>query len=152
MDLKERIKNDLIASLKSGDNLSRDVLRLLNSDIKNEEIRKKREKLSEEDILKVIKSNIKKRKDAIELYKKGKREDLVRQEKGELEILQKYMPKQMSEEEIRKLVKKAVAESKASGVSNFGGIMKEVMQKAKGSADGKIISEILKEELEKIGK
>ncbi len=146
MRLKERIKNDLIASLKSGDNVGRSVLRLLNSDIKNEEINKKRE-LTEEEILKVVKSNIKKRREAIELYKRGNRQDLVRQEENELDVLGKYMPEQMSEEEVRKLVQKVILESGLSGASSFGKVMGMVMKKTGGKADGNLVSRIVKEEL-----
>ncbi|MCK4891773.1 MAG: GatB/YqeY domain-containing protein, partial [Candidatus Pacebacteria bacterium] len=119
MDLRDKIKNDLKDAMKSGDNVTRDVLRMLNSDIKNVEIDLKKE-LADDDVVKIIKRNIKSRKDSIEQYKKGNREDLAVQEEKELKILEKYMPEQMSEEEIRKIIIDIVKKSEASGASDFG--------------------------------
>ncbi len=150
MELKELIKNDLDASMKSGNKIARDVLRLLNSDIKNKEI-ELRKKLNDDEIISVMKSSAKKRKDSIEQYKAGKREDLVAKEEKELEILEKYMPKQMGEEEIRVIVQDMIKKSGATGTSDFGKVMKEVMQRAEGMADGKMVSGIVKDELGKIG-
>lgn len=150
LELKELIKNDFNASMKSGDNITRDTLRLLNSDIKNKEI-ELRKKLNEDEIVSVIKSSIKKRRDSIEQFTKGGREDLVSQEEKELEILKKYMPEQMGEEEIKAIVQDVIKKSKSIGASDFGKVMKEVMQRAKGTADGKMASEIVREELRKVG-
>ena len=150
MDLKERIKNDLKDSMKNGDVISRSVLRLLNTDIKNAEIEEQKE-LSDIEVIKIISRSIKKRNDSIEQYKKGNRVDLAESEEKELEVLKKYMPAQMNKEEINVLVKETIRELKASGASDFGKVMKEVMQKTKGMADGKIVSMIVKEELGKIG-
>lgn len=148
MSLKENINNDLKASMKSGDTISRGVLRLLFSDIRNKEIDLRKE-LADEDVLAIIKSNVKKRTDAIELYKKGNRNDLVAQEEGELNILRKYMPKQMDEEKIGRIVKEVIQELGISDPSKFGMAMKEVMKKTGPNADGKMVSGIVKEELEK---
>ena len=150
MELKERIKSNLEASLKSGDVVTRGVLRLLNSDIKNKEIEFKRE-LNNNEIVDVIKSGIKKRKDSIEQYRKAKREDLAVKEERELKILEKYMPEQMSEEKVRVLVKEVIKELGVFDSSDFGKAMKEAMQRVKGMADGKIVNRIVREELEKIG-
>lgn len=150
MELKELIKNDLNASVKSGDKITRDVLRLLNSDIKNKEI-ELRKKLNEDEIINVIKSSAKKRRDSIEQFAKGGRADLVSKEKEELAVLEKYMPEQMSKKEVSALVEETIKELGASNVSDFGKVMKEVMQKAKGMADGKMVSGIAREELMKVG-
>ncbi len=150
MELKALIKNDLKVSMKSGDNITRDVLRLLNSDIKNKEIELKKE-LSKDEIAGVIKSSVKKRKDSIEQYRAGKREDLAEKEGKELAILEKYMPEQMGEKEVRVLVEETIKEFGTSSASDFGKAMKEIMQRTKGMADGKMVSGILKEELGKIG-
>lgn len=150
LELKELIKNDFNASMKSGDNITRDTLRLLNSDIKNKEI-ELRKKLNEDEIISVIKNSAKKRKDSIEQFTKGGRADLVSKEKEELAVLEKYMPEQMSKKEVSALVEETIKELGASNVSDFGKVMKEVMQKANGAADGKMVSGIVKKELGKIG-
>jgi uncharacterized protein YqeY len=154
MNLRDKIKNDLKDAMKSGDNITRGVLRMLNSDIKNAEIDLKKE-LADDDIVKIIKRNIKSRRDSIEQYKKGNREDLAVQEEKELKILEKYMPEQMSEEEIRKIVIDIVKKSEASGASDprsvsrtsFGKVMGMAMKEAGGNVDGNVVSRIVKEEL-----
>ncbi len=149
MNLRDKIKNDLKDAMKSGDNTIRDVLRVLNSDFKNLEIDSKKE-LKDADIVKIIKKNLKSRKDSIEQYKKGNREDLVIQEENELNILEKYMPEQMGEEEIRKIVIDIINESEAINASDFGRVMGMAMKEAGGNVDGNIVSEIVKKELNKI--
>ena len=146
MNLRDKIKNDLKDAMKSGDNVTRDVLRMLNSDIKNVEIDLKKE-LADDDVVKIIKRNIKSRRDSIEQYKKGNREDLAVQEERELKILEKYMPEQMNEEEIRKIVIDIIKKSEASGAADFGKVMGVVMRETKGIADGNVVSRIVKEEL-----
>lgn len=148
MSLKEKIKNNLKGAMKSGDNIARGVLRLLSSDIRNEEIAQKKE-LADNDVLKIIKRNVKNRKESIEQYKTGGRKDLAEQEEKELEILEKYMPKQMSENEIRKIVSDAIKKMEVSGVSDFGKVMGIAMKKAGGNVDGNVVSGIVKEELNK---
>jgi len=150
MNLRDKIKNDLKDAMKSGDNTIRDVLRVLNSDFKNLEIDSKKE-LKDADIVKIIKKNLKSRKDSIEQYKKGNREDLVIQEENELNILKKYMPEQIGEEEIRKIVIDIIDESEAINASDFGKVMGMAMKEAGGNVDGNIVSEIVKKELNKIG-
>jgi len=146
MKLKEQIKNDLKGSMKSGDNIIRGVLRMLFSDIKNVEINERKE-INDEKIIEIIKKNIKSRKDSIEQYTKGNREDLANQEKAELEILGKYMPEQMSEDEVRKIVVDIISKSEASGASDFGRVMGLVMKEIGSEADGGIVNKIVKEEL-----
>ena len=146
MDLKEQIKNDLKNSMKSGDNIIRGVLRMLFSDIKNVEINE-REEINDEKIIEIIKKNIKSRKDSIEQYTKGNREDLANQEKVELEILEKYMPEQMGEDEVRKIVINIISKSEALTASDFGKIMGAVMKEIGNKADGNIVSRVVREEL-----
>ena len=146
MNLKEKIKNNLKEAMKSGDNITRGVLRLLSSDIKNEEIKQKKE-LADDDVLKIIKRNIKNRKEAIEQYKTGGRKDLVEQEEKELEILEEYMPEQMGEDEIRKIIVSAIKKTGAANASDFGKVMGMAMKEIEGSVDGNVVSGIVKEEL-----
>ncbi len=148
MNLKEKIKDDLKASMKSGNAERRSVLRLLSADIRNKEIDLRKE-LNDDDVAAVVKNNSKKRIDSIELYKKGNRNDLVKKEENELNILKEYMPKQMDKEEIRRIVMETIKELGFSDKSKFGIVMKEVMKKAGSTIDGKIASEIVKEELGK---
>lgn len=146
MELEDKIKEDLKEAMKKGDSETRDVLRSLTSDIKNEFI-KTRKELEEKDVLNVIRRNIKSRKDSIEQFLAGGREDLAEKEKAELVILEKYQPAQMSEDEIRVAVKSAVARLEEKDAKNFGIVMKETMKDTEGKADGALVSKIVKETL-----
>jgi len=150
MTLKEKIKSDLKDTMKSGDVVARGVLRLLGSDIKNEEIAQKKE-LADDDVLKIIKKGIKTRKESIEQYKAGRRKDLAEQEEKELKILEKYMPEQMGEDEVRKIVSDIVEKLENVNASDFGKVMGATMKEIGGNADGNVVSRIVKEELEKVG-
>ena len=149
MELEDKIKEDLKEAMKKGDSETRDVLRSLTSDIKNEFI-KTRKELEEKDVLNVIRRNIKSRKDSIEQFLAGGREDLAEKEKAELVILERYQPAQMSEDEIRSAVKSAVARLDEKDAKNFGIVMKETMKDTEGKADGALVSKIVKETLENI--
>ena len=149
MDLKEKIKNDFKETFKAKDFFSLSVLKMLNAAIINAEISKKRKNLSEEELLEVISSEAKKRKDAIEQYKKGERDDLAAKEEKELEILEKYLPEQLSEEKIKEVVQKTIKEIGAISPADFGKVMGKIMTQLKNKADGTIIAKIVKEELEK---
>jgi len=148
--LKETISNDLKKALKEKNELVLLVLRGVASEIHNKEIEKKREELTEEDILDVFMSEAKKRKDAIVEFKKGAREDLAKKEGEELEILKKYLPEQMGEDQIREEAKKIIEEVGAVGPQDTGSVMGSLMPKLKGKTDGnvvnKIVGELLKSE------
>lgn len=146
MKLEEKIKEDLKEAIRQGDNATRDVLRFLTSDIKNEAIKVRRE-LEEKDILAVVKKNIKSRKDSIEQFVKGGREDLADKEKAEISILEKYQPEQMGEEQIEAIVKDVVGRMDEKDSKNFGLVMKEVMKETDGRADGAVVSKIVKKTL-----
>ena len=105
----------------------------------------KESQLTDEEIIEVIVFEAKKRKESIELFGKGKREDLAKKEKRELEILQKYLPEQLSEEDLKKLAKEAVEKVGAKEMRDFGKVMQELMPQVKGKADGNQISKIVKE-------
>lgn len=151
MGLKEKIANDLKEALKNRKDIELSVLRMLQSAIRNKEIeQKKKDGLSDEEVIEVILGEIKKRKEAIEGYTKGRRQDLVEREKAELEVLMSYMPKQLEEGEIREEVKKAIDELDIKTPLDFGKLMKTLMSRLKGKAEGSLISKIAKEELEKL--
>lgn len=160
--LKEKLQNDVKDALKSGNAQKRMVLSLVLSAIKSRELEKRTKlsktesdtskleessKLNDEEIIEVLSSEIKKRKEAIEQYQKGGREELAQKERNELNILLTYMPEQMSEGEVREEVKKAVSLTGASGIKDMGKVIGAVMVKVKGKADGQMVNRIVKEEL-----
>jgi uncharacterized protein YqeY len=149
MGLREKLSEDLKNAMKSGDKIRLEVVRMLQTMLRRREIERKGEgkELTEEDEIQVIKSEIKKRKEAIELFEKGGRIDLAEKEKRELEILNEYLPKQMSEEEIRGFVEKIIQETGAVGQKDFGKVMGLVMRELKGKADGSLVQKIVKEKL-----
>jgi len=162
MNLKEKIKEDLKTALKEGKEIEVSTLRLLLSAIFNKE-KEKRYKLSkqkpefeekdlekesqlvDEEVIEVISSEIKKRKESILEFGKGQRQDLVEKETKEKEILEKYLPEQLSEEGIKKLVKEAIERVEAKEPKDIGKVMAELMPKVKGRADGGLVSKIAKE-------
>jgi len=150
--LKEKIQQNLNQAVKNRDELSSSVLRMLLATILNKEKEKKFKlkeekeiKLINEEIIEVISSEIKKRKEAIEFYLKGDRSDLAEKEKKEIEILQEYLPEQLSEEEIRKLIQGVIRKIGAKDVKDIGKIMSELMPQIKGRADGTFVLKTIKE-------
>lgn len=146
--LKEKIENDLKQALKEKNQAVISTLRMLNAAILNAEIAAMRKEFTDEDVLKVISQEVKKHKDSIEEYKKGGREDLVRKEEAELEILKKYLPKELSKEEIKKIVEEKIKELDARGPSDFGKVMGAVMKAVAGRAGGDAVSMVVKEVLQ----
>ena len=157
MSIKDKINEDIKSAFKSGLSDEVSVLRFLSSVIKNKELEKrsrlskegkeladleKLSELSDEEIMSVISGEIKKRKDSIVQYEKGGRDDLVKKEMSELEILKKYAPAEMPEEELRALIK-----NKISGQKDFGKAMSMVMAEVKGRADGAVVKRIIEEEM-----
>jgi len=150
--LKIKIQNELTANLKKGDQITVSTLRMLLAAILNREKEKKyKEKiegeaeLTDEEIIEVISSEAKKRKEAICEFEKGEREDLVKKEKAELEILQQYLPEQLSEEELKKIIKEVINKVGAREVKDIGKTMAEIMPQVKGRAAGSDVSRIVKE-------
>ena len=146
MKLEEQIKTDLKEAMKSGDAQTRDVLRMLTSEIKNEAIKAQRE-LDDQAVLAVVRRSIKGRKDAMEQFIAGGRADLAEKEKSELPILEKYMPDMMSEAEIEAAVKDVLVGMDDAAKKNFGLVMKEVMNRTAGRADGSQVSAVVKKTL-----
>jgi uncharacterized protein len=150
--LKQRIREDLNSAVKQNDEVKRSTLRLLLAAISNREIDKKyKEKiegeaeLTEEEVLEAISSEAKKRKEAAFEFNKGGRKELADKELRELEVLQDYLPAQLPEKEVRKLVEAAVKKTGASSLKDIGKVMAELMPKVKGRADGGLVSKIVKE-------
>lgn len=148
MGLRELIPEDLKNALRNKNTFELSVLRMLQAALVNKEIDKRKEALTDEDVISVIGTEIKKRRDAAREFEKVNRPDAADQEKAEIEILMKYMPQQMSEDEIRDAVKKAVEDTQAESMQDIGKVMKVLMPQVKGKADGSIVNKIVKEELE----
>lgn len=134
--------------MKEGDELTRSVLRMLLAAVLNKELASK-SGLKDGDILEIIASEAKKRRESISAYEKGGRKDLADKEKKEIEILQKYLPEQLSEKEVEKIVAGAVKKTGAKEVKDMGKIMKEIMPQVKGRVDGSLVGRIVKQHLSK---
>lgn len=148
--IKDKIREELKAAMKSGDAEKRDVLRMVDSMIKNVEIEKgKRESgLSDEEIIEVLVRAVKQRKDSATQYIDGGRPELAEKEQKEIEIISVYLPEQLSEEEILKIVKEVIVSSGATGANDMGKVMGQIMAQVKGKADGNLVREIVAKEFE----
>ncbi len=146
MSLKERLTEDMKTAMKEKESgkTKLSVIRMVRSSIKNVEIDKKRE-LSEEEVLEVLSREVKKRKDSYEEYMKVGRQDIAEGLREEINFLMVYLPEQMSEDEIRTIVKSVVDEVKPEGPKDMGKIMAKLMPLVKGKADGKLVNQIVKE-------
>jgi uncharacterized protein YqeY len=146
----EKISKDYIQAMKARDSLRIGVLSYIKSVIKYREIenREKEKELTDDDVTDVTSKEVKKREEAIEMYRQGGREDLAHKEEEELKILKEYLPAQMPEEEIRSKIKEIIQKVGASSNKDFGRVMKEVMIEIKGKANGALIKKIVEESLE----
>ncbi len=145
--LLERIEVDLKDALKRSDRLKVSVLRMIKASIKNKEI-EKGSPLSDEEIISVLTSLSKQRRESIEEFRRAGREELVEKETAELSVLQSYMPEQLSEEELNDIINSAIQESGATSVRDIGKVMKIVMPRVKGRADGKVVNQKVRAILE----
>lgn len=143
MNMYERIDKELKDAMRSKDTVKLSVLRMLMAAVKNTEIAKKVNKLGDPDVIQVVQKMIKEHKESISQFEKGNRTDLVDKEKAEMEILQKYVPAQMTEEELAEIVKATVQEMGAASKADTGKVMKAVMEKVKGKADGKVVNQLV---------
>ncbi|MFV1956150.1 MAG: GatB/YqeY domain-containing protein [bacterium] len=144
MTIRKRIQEDLKNSMKAKDGDRVSVLRLVLAAVKNREIELKSE-LDDEQILAEITSAAKRRKESIEAFKEGGREDLVLKEGKELAILEEYLPAQLSPEELKSLIQEAIESTGASSPGDMGKVMKEIMPRVQGKADGKVVNQKVKE-------
>jgi uncharacterized protein YqeY len=150
LSLKTRLGEDLKNAMRSRDALRRSVLRLVLSAAHNEEIAKQTE-LDDEGITGVLVKQAQQRRESIEAYTQGERQDLADQEKAELEIIMAYLPEQMSREDVAAVVKKAIAETGAAGPQDMGKVMSRVMPEVRGKAQGREVSDIASELLKGAG-
>jgi uncharacterized protein len=147
--LIDKIDTDLRHALKNKDIAKVSTLRFLKSALQNLTI-EKRKPLEEEDVISVIKKQVKQRKDSIESFKSGNRLDLAEKEERELEILKSYIPEEIGDSNLTCIIKDAIAQAGASSQGDLGGVMKIVMAVIKGRADGNRVSSLVKEELSKL--
>lgn len=143
----ERITKDMVDSMKSKDTLKLATLRMLKGAIDLERINSKVESLSDDDIIVVISKQIKTRKESIIEFEKGNRQDLVDKTNEEIKILSEYMPEQLSEEEITKIIDEAIKNNNATSIKDMGSVMREVNPKLRGKADMSLVSNIIKSKL-----
>jgi uncharacterized protein len=147
MTLRETIQQNTITAMKAKDAARLETLRMLAAAIQTREIADRTKKLTDDDILAIVKSEVKKRSDAAEDYTKGGRPELAEKERAEITILEGYLPAQLSDEAIGTYVAEAIAETGASSAQQFGDVMKALMPKIAGRADGKRVSAVVKQTL-----
>ncbi|HEX2626663.1 MAG TPA: GatB/YqeY domain-containing protein [Candidatus Limnocylindrales bacterium] len=141
MSLRERIQTEITAAMRSGDSLRRDTLRMAESAIYNAEKRERRE-YSDDEVAAVLSREVKTRRESVDAFRKGGREDLAAKEEAEIAILAVFLPEQLSEAEIERLVREAVAATGAAGPRDMGKVMGFVSPKTKGRADGRLVSQV----------
>ena len=147
MSLQERLAYELKNAMKNKDQLRKNVITMIRADIKQIEV-DKRVELTDEEVIEIISKQAKQRKDSIEEFKKGGREDLVEQAAQEVDVLMEYLPEQLSEEEIETIIKEVIADIGATSMKDMGKIMATAMPKLKGRTDGKVVNQIVRKILQ----
>ena len=150
MLLKDQIAKSMKDSMKEKDMARVKVLRFLNSAIKNKEIELRPESLTDHHIVGVLQKQIKQIKESLEHYKKAGYRDQASEEEFQLSVLESYLPKSLSEKELKQIVSQVIAELKPQSLKDMGSVMKTTMAKARGLVDGKLLSQIVREELSKL--
>jgi len=146
MGLEERLFEEMKQAMKTNDKIRLSTIRMIRTAIKNKEI-EQRKKLDDEVILKVIQGMVRKAEESIEQFKIGGRMDLVEKETKEMEILKSYLPKPLSQEELIKIIDQTIEETHATSLKDLGKVMKSIMPKLGGKADGALINQLVKERL-----
>jgi uncharacterized protein YqeY len=147
MGLKEKILDDIKSAMKAKEAERLSAIRMLQSAIKYREIELRPNEMGENDVIGVVKKMAKQRKDSISEFEKAGRQDLVDKEKFELTVLEAYLPQQMSNEQVTKIVEDVIKEQAATTQKQMGGVIKEVMARTGGMADGKMISDLVRSKL-----
>ncbi len=148
--LKEQISKDFNEALKARDERKLSALRLLRTEIKKREVSGKKKELADAEVMETITTLVKQRRESIRLFREGQRQDLVEKEEAELQFLQTYLPQPLSQSAIEVLIDQVLLETRATGMKDQGKVMKAVMAKISGRAEGKIVSEIVKQKLSKL--
>ena len=147
LSLEEIIFNDMKEALKRKEKLRLSTLRMIRAAIKNAEISKK-DKLNEDEIIGIIANHLKKLEDSLDLFVKGERPELADKAKKEIKIIKEYLPEQLSEEEIRKIVKDTIGRFNFKSLQDIGPAMREIIPQLKGKADGKIVNKMVRDLLD----
>lgn len=147
MEIREQIMADVKDAMKSKDQLKLNTLRFLQAAVKNREIELRPNAITSDEVMGVIKKLVKQRKESIEQYQNGGRQDLADQEAAELKVLEGYLPAQMGRDQIEKIVTEVIAALGAKTVKDMGPVMKEVIARTAGTADNKTVSEVIKSKL-----
>ena len=149
MTIEERLHEDMKVALKARDKIRLDTIRMLRAQIKDRFISKKSD-LTENEVEQILSTAVKRRKESIELYTRGNRNDLVAKEKAEIDIILKYLPEQLDEQEIDRIIMETIKSLEVSGEKDVGRVMGDLMPKIKGKADGKIVQQKVREALSKL--
>lgn len=144
--LLKKLQDEMKTAMKSGDKDRLSVIRMLISEIKKVQIDKKKE-LTDEEIIQVLQRYAKQRKESIKQYREAGREDLAQKEEAELKVVQEFLPQPLSEEKIEQIIEQVISELGASSMKDMGRVMKSVMERVKGRADGSTVSSIVKKKL-----
>jgi uncharacterized protein YqeY len=147
MSLKEKLVTEMRKALKEGNKTRLSTIRLIQDAVKKKEIDQGRQELDDDGVIKVISTMVRKGEDAVEQFKKGGREDLVDEENRQLDVLRSFLPQPLSVDEIQSLIDEAVQEAKAVDLRDLGKVMKVLMPKISGRADGKTVNEMVRERL-----
>jgi uncharacterized protein len=147
MKLEEQLLSDYKEALKAKDSLRASVVNFLRAELKNVAIAKKKDTLDDAEAVVVIRKQIKSRQDSIEQFTNGGRADLAEKEKNELQVLKGYLPKELAPEEVARIIDEAISATGACGIKDMGKVMKEASAKIAGQADGKMVSDLVKERL-----
>ncbi len=149
MLLQNRLDSDMRDALRAGEKLRLSVIRLLRAQLKNETIQRGRE-LTEDEVLTVFSSAVKMRREAIEKFQEGNRQDLVEKEQAELVVIQGYMPEPISENELSDLIDQTIREVGATGSADLGLVMKQIMPRVRGRAEGGSVNRLVREKLQSL--
>ena len=144
MSLKEKLMEDLKSAMRNKDKLRKDTITMVRAAIKQKEV-DDRVELNDQDVIDILTKQLKEKKHTIEEFKKGDRQDLIEQTNKEIDVLLDYLPKQLGEDELRQIIQEVMTENNINSVKDMGTLMKHIMPKVKGKADGNTVSKIAKE-------
>ncbi|MFC0270056.1 GatB/YqeY domain-containing protein [Metabacillus herbersteinensis] len=147
MSLLERLNQDMKQAMKNKEKDKLSVIRMVKASLQNEALKQRNNELSEELELTVLSRELKQRKDSLQEFKNADRIDLVDKTQAEINILNEYMPEQLSEEEVLQIVNEAIAEVNASSKAEMGKVMAAIMPKVKGKADGNLVNKLVQQQL-----
>lgn len=145
MTLKEKLQQDLIQAMKSKNEIATSAIRMLKAAILRFETAGEKRTASDEDIIQITGKEIKQRRDSIDQFEKGGRGELAQKEKDEIAVLERYLPAQLSDSELRSIIKEIIAQTGATGKSDLGRVMGALMPRTKGKADGGAVNRIVQE-------